>query len=148
MDFWYGSEACKFIATMVTSTVPCDIASIKNLTGNGQFIKVNSNQKIIKFTGENKVKAVLKKIKGGKKKITATWKKKSGIDGYQIQYSTSKNFKKGNKSITVKKAKITSKTIKKLKGKKTYYVRIRTYKTVANQKVYSAWSSAKAVKTK
>ena len=148
MDFWYGSEACKFIATMVTATVPCDIASIKNLTGNGQFIKVDSNQKIVKLTGENKVKATLKKVKSGKKKITATWKKKSGIDGYQIQYSTSKNFKKGNKSVTVKKAKTTSKTVKKLKGKKTYYVRIRTYKTVANQKVYSAWSSAKAVKTK
>ncbi len=148
MDFWYGSDACKFIATMVTTTVPTDIASIKALTGNGQFIKVDKNQAIVKLTGENNVKASLKKVKAGKKKITASWKKKSGIDGYQIQYSTNSNFKKGNKTVTVNKAKTTSKAIKKLKSKKTYYVRIRTYKTVANQKVYSAWSSAKSVKTK
>lgn len=46
------------------------------------------------------------------------WKKVSGVNGYQIQYSTSSKFKKAKK-ITIKKAKITSKTIKKLKAKKS-----------------------------
>ena len=41
-----------------------------------------------------------------------------------------------------------SKTVKGLKSKKTYYVRIRTYKVVGSSKFYSTWSSAKSVKTK
>ena len=42
----------------------------------------------------------------------------------------------------------TSDTMDKLKAKKKYYVRIRTYKTVSGQKYYSAWSKVKAIKTK
>lgn len=148
MDFWYGSDACKFVATIVTSTVPTNIKSIKKLTGNGQFIKVDKNQAITKLTGNNSVKTAIKSVKAGKKKATVNWKKKGKIDGYQIQYSTFQDFSKGNKSVTVTKAKTTKKAIKKLKNKKTYYIRIRTYKTVANQKVYSDWSNAKQVKTK
>ena len=37
---------------------------------------------------------------------------------------------------------------KKLKPKKKYYVRVRTYKTVNGVKFYSEWSSAKSVKVK
>ena len=71
------------------------------------------------------------------------WKKKSGITGYQIQYSTNSKFKKGNKSIKIKNAKTISKKITKLKVAKKYYVRIRTYKG----KKYSKWSKAKSIKT-
>ncbi len=39
-------------------------------------------------------------------------------------------------------------TAKKLKTKKTYYVRIRTYKTVNGKNYYSAWSGVKKAKTK
>ena len=87
-------------------------------------------------------------IKAQNKAFTVKWKKKSGITGYQIQYSTNKKFKKGNKTITVKSTKSTSATIKKLKSKKKYYVRMRTYKIVNGKKVYSAWSKAKSVKVK
>ena len=87
-------------------------------------------------------------VKAGKKSVKVTWKKVKGIKGYQIQYSTNKKFKKGNKTITVKSAKSTSATIKKLKSKKKYYVRMRTYKIVNGKKVYSAWSKAKSVKVK
>ena len=50
--------------------------------------------------------------------------------------------------LKVKKNKITSSTIKKLKAKKKYYVRIRTYKTVNGKKIYSDWSKSKKVTTK
>lgn len=69
------------------------------------------------------------------------WKKKSGITGYQIQYSTNSKFKKGNKSIKIKNAKTISKKITKLKVAKKYYVRIRTYKG----KKYSNWSKKKNI---
>ncbi|MGN0141380.1 MAG: Ig domain-containing protein [Roseburia sp.] len=82
------------------------------------------------------------------------WKKQaSQTSGYEIQYSTNKNFK-GNTVSTVKieKNSTQSKKISKLKAKKTYYVRVRTYKTVKidgkNTKIYSDWSSAKKVVTK
>lgn len=97
---------------------------------------------------KNNKKVKVASAKAGKKSIKVTWKKVKGIKGYQIQYSTNKKFKKGNKTITVKSTKSTSATIKKLKSKKTYYVRMRTYKIVNGKKVYSAWSKAKSVKVK
>ena len=87
----------------------------------------------------------ISKLTKGFKKITVKWKKQTTqTKGYQIQYSTSKKFKSGVKTVTVKGTKTTSKTIAKLKAKKTYYVRIRTY----NGSCYSKWSSVKSVKIK
>ncbi|MCC8106683.1 MAG: fibronectin type III domain-containing protein [Clostridiales bacterium] len=82
------------------------------------------------------------------KKITVKWKKNAKATGYQIQYSTSKTFASGNKTVKVSGAKKVSKVISKLTKKKTYYVRIRTYKTVNGKTYYSAWSSKKSVKIK
>ena len=82
-------------------------------------------------------------IKVQNQAFTVKWKKKSGITGYQIQYSTNSKFKKGNKSIKIKNAKTISKKITKLKAAKKYYVRIRTYKG----KKFSKWSKVKSIKT-
>lgn len=90
----------------------------------------------------------IKKLANGKKSFTVTWAKVSGVKGYQIQYSTDKKFKNNNKSVTVNKQKTTKTTVKKLKSKKTYFVRVRTYKTVNGKKVYSSWSKVKSIKTK
>lgn len=97
----------------------------------------------------------IRNVKSPKKKqIKVTWKKQSGITGYQIQVSTSSKFKKSaTKTYTVKNAKTTSKTIKKaLKSKKKYYVRVRTYKkTKLDGKYmtkYSSWSKKRTVKVK
>lgn len=93
-------------------------------------------------------KTSIKKLSKGKKKFTVTWAKVSGVKGYQIQYSSDKKFKKNNKSVTVTKQKTTKATVKKLKSKKKYYVRVRTYKTINGKKIYSSWSKVKSVKTK
>lgn len=93
-------------------------------------------------------KTSIKKLSKGKKKFTVNWAKVSGVKGYQIQYSSDKKFKKNNKSVTVAKQKTTKATVKKLKSKKKYYVRVRTYKTVNGKKIYSSWSKVKSVKTK
>ncbi len=92
--------------------------------------------------------AKLSKVTAGKKQFKATWKKVASVDGYQIQYSTDKSFKKGKKTVTVSKQSTTGKTVKKLKAKKKYYVRIRAYKTINGKKQYSAWSKNKAVTTR
>ena len=92
------------------------------------------------------------KLTAGKKKFTVKWKKQAKqTTGYQIQYSTSSKFKSG-KIVTVSKNKATSKNVSKLKAKKKYYVRIRTYKTVKvngkSTKIYSSWSKKRIVKVK
>ncbi|MDD6659764.1 MAG: InlB B-repeat-containing protein [Eubacteriales bacterium] len=92
--------------------------------------------------------AKFKKVKGSKKAIALTWAKVKGVKGYQIQVATDKKFKKNKKTVTIKKQKTTKTTVKKLKAKKKYFVRIRTYKTVNGKKVYSSWTKAKTVKTK
>ena len=87
-------------------------------------------------------------VKAQSKAFTVKWKKKSSITGYQIQYSTNSKFKKGNKTIKIKKAKTVSKKITGLKPSKKYYVRIRTYKIVNKKTYYSSWSKKKNVTTK
>ena len=90
----------------------------------------------------------LTKLTAGSKSFTAQWKQNKTMNGYQVQYSTDKNFQKGVKTITLKNAKILKTGAKKLAAKKVYYVRIRTYKTIAKVNYYSAWSKAAKVKTK
>lgn len=76
------------------------------------------------------------------------WKKQTKqTKGYQIQYSTNKTLKRA-KTTTINQAETTSMTISKLKKKKTYYVRIRTYKIVKGKRYSSGWSKIKKIKTK
>ncbi len=118
-------------------------AKIK-ITGTGNY-----NGTITKTFKINPKGTSLKSVKKGKKSFKATWKKssKTWTTGYQVQYSTSKKFKKA-KTATVKSYKKTKVTVKKLKKRKTYYVHMRTYKTVKGKKYYSGWSKVKKVKTK
>ena len=80
----------------------------------------------------------------GKGKVKVIWKKVIGSSGYQVQYSLNKKMR----AAKLKKCKAASLTIKKLKKKKTYYVRVRAYKYVNGKKVYGKWSSIKKVKIK
>ncbi len=94
----------------------------------------------------------ISKVKASRKALTVKWKKqKKQTTGYYIQYSKDKKFKSGVKAAKAGLSK-TEKKITKLKSKKTYYVRIRTYKTVKvngkSVKIYSNWSKVKKVKVK
>ena len=80
-------------------------------------------------------------LKTKNKTITVKWKKKTGITGYQIQYSTNSKFKKNNKKIKIKNSKTVSKKITGLNPTQKYYVRIRTYKG----KKYSSSSKKKCI---
>ena len=82
-----------------------------------------------------------------KQAVILSWSKKSGATGYQIQYATNKKFK-SKKVVEITGSDITTTRIKKLKKKKTYYIRVRAYKTVSGRKQYSAWSTKKKVKIK
>ncbi len=89
------------------------------------------------------------KIRPGKRSMTVYWKKQTkNVTGYQIQYALNKKFTKKKKMITIKKNKTVKKKIKKLKGGKKYFVRIRTYRKKGKKTYYSKWSGVKTVKVK
>ena len=103
----------------------------------------------------------IKSLTKAKKSFKIKWNKQSSkmyvhqssnskyITGYQVQYSTSSKFASGNKTVTIKGYKNVSKKISKLKAKKKYYVRVRTYMQLSNnKKYYSSWSGTKSVTTK
>jgi len=98
-------------------------------------------------------KPTIKTPARGKRSITVKWKKVTSplgalyVDGYQIRYSSKKSMS-GAKKVTVKGYNKASKTIKKLKAYKYYYVQVRTYAKMGSRTYYSPWSAKKKVKTK
>lgn len=89
----------------------------------------------------------LKSAKSKKaKQATIRWAKVKNVDGYVVEYSTKANLKSAKKKKV--KASTTSLTVKNLKKGKKYYVRVRGYKVIDGQKVYTQYSAKKAVKIK
>ena len=110
-----------------------------------------SGTKTLYFTIKPKATSI-SSLTAGSKKFTVKWKKQATqTTGYQVQYSASSKFSKA-KTVTVGKNTTVSKKISKLSGKKKYYVKVRTYKTVKingkSIRIYSGWSKAKTVTTK
>ena len=91
---------------------------------------------------ERVVVGTVKNIRG--RKVVVKWKNVVGISGYQIQYATNKKYKKAKKTVTQKKQYV----IKKLRKKKTYYIRVRAYTVYNGKTVYGRWSKVKKVKIK
>ena len=144
---------CLICGDTKTETVPMLITTPPQTTEGttGKQEETTASQAVsVKKPGKTQIS----KVKSPRKKqIKVTWKKKSGVTGYQIQVSTTSKFTKSKtKTYKISKQKTTSKTIKSLKSKKKYYVRIRTYKTakVNGGKVtkYSSWSAKKTVRVK
>ena len=104
-----------------------------------------------KYSGTAAFKINLKKTKLSsakstkKKTFTATWRKTGGNSGWQVQYSTNKKFRSGVRTVNLKSSN-TKLTVRKLRSRKNYYVRIRSYKKVGKQTWYSGWSSVKSVR--
>lgn len=89
-----------------------------------------------------------RKIKAAKKSLTILWTKVKTVKGYEIQIATDKKFKKNKKTVIIKNKNICKTTIKKLKSKKKYYIRIRTYNESETGFIYSKWLNIKSKKTK
>lgn len=81
------------------------------------------------------------------KRIKMTWSKVSGATGYQVMWSTYSDFSQNYLTKSVS-SKYLSTTLTTAKSKKTYYVKVRAYRTISGKKIYSPWSSKKTLKTK
>ena len=95
----------------------------------------------------------VKSLKAAKKRFDVKWSKQTTqVTGYQVQYSTDKNFVKAVKNKKITKNSVVTKTVKNLKSKKVYYVRVRTYTTVKyngeQMNLHSDWSKIKKVTVK
>ena len=128
----------------------------------------NVGKATVKIVGKGKYKGTIKKtfkirpkgtaiktVKAAKKALTIKWKKQSKkmsskrITGYEVWISTSSKFtKKTTQKAIVKGYKKTSYKFTKLKAKKKYYIKVRTYRTISGVKYYSTWSKMKTKKTK
>lgn len=101
--------------------------------GTGKYSRIN---KTITF----KIlppKTLLTGLKKANRSFIASWKKNIQATGYQIQYAADSRFTKERKTVTVGKQSATRYKISGLKNKKTYYVRIRSYKRVGKKILYS-----------
>ena len=112
------------------------------VTGIGKY-----GESVSKTFKINPKAVALSKLTAGKRQLTVTWKKGTGITGYEVQYGQKRSFA-GAKKVAVKGDRTLKKVLGKLKSEKVYYVRIRAYKTVNGTKLYSAWSKAVKKKTK
>lgn len=98
------------------------------------------NTNTVKKPGKVKNVSVTKK----KKALKLKWKKVSGAAGYQICYSTSSKFTKKSTKVATG----TTITLKKLKARKNYYVKVRAYVMKDGKRVYGKYSSVVKKKTK
>lgn len=79
----------------------------------------------------------------GKKKITIKWKNQRNGVGYQLQISNNKKYKKSEKyymSDDSNKLVLRYLNGKRLKSRKKYYVRIRSYAYNNGKDIYSKWN--------
>ena len=92
-------------------------------------------------------KAKIISIKKKKNTLTIKWKKDTNSSGYEIWYATKKNFKKGLNKKIINSPKKSSIKLKKIKSKKVYYIKIRSFKRLSNGTVvYSKWSKVRKQK--
>ena len=119
-------------------TIKAKGAGVAKLTSTSLGKKSNDKYatKTIKVSVKPNKVSNLKKSSVKKNSFKISWKKQSGVSGYEIQAN-------GKKYKTSK----TSYTIKRLKSKKTYKVVIKSYKKTRDGTVYSNSASIK-IKTK
>lgn len=146
--FIKNTEYQYFRRSTTTSTT---LTGLKKGTYYLKICTVGKNGKESEWSDTRKVKVTngydlsmtkLTSVKGKKGQLVVQWKKNSSGGGYEIHYSTDKNFKKKVEGILISKNSATKYTIKNLKKGK-YYVRIRTTGGTVSRRKYSAWSGSK-----
>lgn len=89
----------------------------------------------------------INKLTKGSRQLTVSWSKVStGITGYQVVCSENWKFYTDNKYVKVPKSAARTKTFKKLQPQWMHYVKVRSYKMVNGEPVYSNWSDVKKIR--
>ena len=141
----------------ITSGSTVSYTDTKLATGKTYYYKVRAYRTVDKkrvyssYSSIVSAKPVLKtpsvKLTSGSKKATIKWEKISGASGYEVYRATSKSGKY-SKIKTITKNSTVSYVNSSLTKNKTYYYKVRAYRTVNGKKIYSSYSVAKSVKVK
>ena len=151
----YNSKTKKYDYVVKTKNTKYTIKNLKIGTTYKFRVKAYKTVDKEEYTGKetelsastNPSKTKITKLTTKNKKATIKWKKISNATGYEIYMSKNKN--KGYKKIKNITKKNTIRYKKgSLKKNKTFYFKIRTYRTVDGKKVYSSYSSVKNVRIK
>ena len=110
----------------------------------GELLKSKKSDKYVAYTSVASPE-IISAQSNAQKRITVKWNKSSGASGYQVMWSTTKDFSSNYKTVKVTK---TSTTLTTAQSNRTYYVKVRAYKTRSESTTYSPWSSKLSVKTK
>ena len=126
-----------------------NVNNSNNKSDLSQGHKTNNSKKENIIISKAKIKSAKKK-KSSKSLTIILSKAVPKVTGYQIKiYSSKKKAKKNKGAIWTKVVQTNSKKIviknKKLKNKKTLYIRIRAYKRINRKNKYSTWSEIKKV---
>lgn len=151
---YYSQNGKKWKSVTVTKTT-ATVKILKSGTAYSFKVKAFAEKSYGEISSAVKTATKVKKVtlslveSAKKGQATVNWKTVTGANGYALEYSTSKKFTDGTtKTVKLKKSKTKKYTLKKLESGKTYYVRVKAYKTVNGKTVYGAKSSVKSVKIK
>lgn len=135
-----------------TGTVSIRNFALEDITDNQTTVNTVTTTNVADSTsGKVSRPARVKSLKITRKKgrtVSLTWKKINKANGYQIVYARNKKFTKSKKKILIKRNAKTTKIIKNLKKGKTYYFRVRAYKSVNGKRRYGKFSKVKKIKIK
>lgn len=134
----YPYAVAQISSTVLTITYKYNENGFNDSKDLTQNIEVNKKDTHL-VNVDKPAKVKIKSIKAGKKKFTVKWKKAKHARKYKVYYRV-----KGTKKWKSKSVKKTSCTVKKLKSKKTYQVRVRAI----NLTLKGKYSKTKTVKVK
>ena len=143
-----GKESGIYIVSSEDEGVKVADYEITEKDGKRTLVFTSSEGVITYFyrEGITPAKTSISKVKVTKKNLVASWKAVADADGYKVLVSEKKNFKNA-KSVVVKAK--TSATVKNLKKKKTYFVKVCAYtEDYAGKKVFGKYSEVKKAKSK
>lgn len=110
-----------------------------------EIINISQKESSLVSSSTTISKPFIKSITITENRVRLSWSKNRNIDGYQVKYSTSKNFKVERSKTKLVKNKNKC-TIKNLKINRTYYVKVRAYKKIGKKVYYSQWSNNDIIK--
>lgn len=152
----YNPESKKWEKVATTTAVSCKVKNLDSGTvykfrvkayikADGQTLWGEASST---FSGVTKpAKAKISSLTAKKASFVAKWKETEGASGYLLEYSLKKDFSSRTK-ILVKGGDTLKNTVKGLESGKTYYVRVRAYKSVGTTRIYGAVSTVKKVTVK
>lgn len=144
----YTSSNNKVAAVTAAGQVSVKSYGVATIT-----INVSGTQNYKSATKKVIIKVVPKKIllkaakSPAKKKLKILWRKDKSVTGYEVYVSPKKDFSRKTIRRVYKKNTV-SKTITGWKSRRTYYIKVRAYKTIGKNKYYGPWSNVKKVKVK